>query len=218
MANADYHHGNLKEYLVRIGEAELERIETPQMLSLREIAKRAGVSHNAPYRHFQSKDSLIEEILNRSLTELAEQILSAPLFYPASLLLQMQYVGRLWALLAYRHPQKTLLMFQHHHTQHQLTESNIAQILLESSRNDATLESQIGLSREEQAIQLSLLCMATLNGIALIVANDQIRAQKQSLSTHAEPSRSRFATDELVYNLTDEAMRRMLLNNVTHDQ
>lgn len=31
----------------------------PQAFTLREVARRAGVSHNAPYRHFRDKDELL---------------------------------------------------------------------------------------------------------------------------------------------------------------
>lgn len=53
-----YHHGNLREALVAAG---LELLEsTPaDSLSLREIARQAGVSANAVYRHFADKDALL---------------------------------------------------------------------------------------------------------------------------------------------------------------
>lgn len=34
----------------------------PRAFTLREVARRAGVSHNAPYRHFVSKDELLSEV------------------------------------------------------------------------------------------------------------------------------------------------------------
>jgi AcrR family transcriptional regulator len=34
----------------------------PRAFTLREVARRAGVSHNAPYRHFASKDELLAEV------------------------------------------------------------------------------------------------------------------------------------------------------------
>jgi len=53
-----YHHGNLKAALLKaafqlVGKIGLEGF------TLREVARRAGVSHNAPYRHFKSKEDLL---------------------------------------------------------------------------------------------------------------------------------------------------------------
>ncbi|MGA2742237.1 MAG: TetR/AcrR family transcriptional regulator [Bryobacteraceae bacterium] len=56
-----YHHGNLKQALL---EAAVQLIaETgPRGFTLREAARRAGVSHNAPYRHFRDRDGLLAAV------------------------------------------------------------------------------------------------------------------------------------------------------------
>ncbi len=56
-----YHHGDLRNTLVQLGTEML--IESGEAaLSLRKLAQRAGVSHNAPYQHFTDKDALIAAI------------------------------------------------------------------------------------------------------------------------------------------------------------
>lgn len=107
---ANYHHGNLEEALISTGAEELDRVG-PTALSLRSIASKAGVSHNAPYRHFRHKEALIFAICEKAALQLAEQIEKATLLYPASTLLQSQYIGRLFAELALRHPARANLMF-----------------------------------------------------------------------------------------------------------
>jgi AcrR family transcriptional regulator len=42
-----------------------------EALSLREVARRLGVSHQAPYKHFPSRDHLIAEVLRRCFADLA---------------------------------------------------------------------------------------------------------------------------------------------------
>jgi AcrR family transcriptional regulator len=66
-----YHHGNLRDALI---EASLDLISEsgPKALTLREAARRAGVSHNAPYRHFQDKDALLAAIAAEGFERLAE--------------------------------------------------------------------------------------------------------------------------------------------------
>lgn len=74
-----YHHGNLREALL---EASLELIgdSGPKALTLREAARRAGVSHNAPYRHFEDKDELLAAIAAQGferLTAIMEKRIAA---------------------------------------------------------------------------------------------------------------------------------------------
>src|SRR4029077_10778054 len=56
-----YHHGDLRRVIVS---AALEILAETQSLefSLRELARRAGVSHNAPYKHFADKRDLLAAV------------------------------------------------------------------------------------------------------------------------------------------------------------
>lgn len=56
-----YHHGDLRRAIVK---AAVEILRETQSLefSLRELARRAGVSHNAPYKHFADKRELLAAV------------------------------------------------------------------------------------------------------------------------------------------------------------
>ena len=54
-----YHHGNLRATLLTHAE---EVLAEGGELSLRELARRAGVSHAAPRRHFADKQQLLDEL------------------------------------------------------------------------------------------------------------------------------------------------------------
>ena len=71
-----YHHGNLPAALV---EAALALLEETQdwAFSLREVARRADVSHNAPYKHFPEKRDLLAAVAARGFEALAERTLSS---------------------------------------------------------------------------------------------------------------------------------------------
>ncbi len=53
-----YHHENLRQTLLDAAVGLIGEVG-PRAFTLREVARRAGVSHNAPYRHFASKDELL---------------------------------------------------------------------------------------------------------------------------------------------------------------
>lgn len=55
--SASYHHGNLRAVLLAAAAAEVQAVG-PAKLSLRELARRAGVSHAAPAHHFTDKTGL----------------------------------------------------------------------------------------------------------------------------------------------------------------
>ena len=70
-----YHHGDLRNALIQAG-LELLAEGGVQELDLRKVARRAGVSHAAPYRHFADKQALIAAINEEGFHFLAERIRS----------------------------------------------------------------------------------------------------------------------------------------------
>lgn len=74
--NHNYHHGDLKNALIRAGIELLSR-EGVQALTLRSVAKQAGVSHAAPYAHFADKQALIAAIAAAGYATLYAQLATA---------------------------------------------------------------------------------------------------------------------------------------------
>lgn len=68
--NMPYHHGNLRQALVDAAE-ELARTGGPSEVGLRAVARAAGVSHNAAYRHFADRDELLRAVCERCMSHLA---------------------------------------------------------------------------------------------------------------------------------------------------
>jgi AcrR family transcriptional regulator len=64
-----YHHGDLENALIKAG-VEILAKEGLGGLSLRRVAKRAGVSHSAPYAHFKDRQSLIAAISTEGFKQL----------------------------------------------------------------------------------------------------------------------------------------------------
>jgi AcrR family transcriptional regulator len=68
-----YHHGDLKNALIKAG-IEILSQEGVGVLSLRRVAQRAGVSHAAPYAHFADKQALIAAISTEGYRKLYEKL------------------------------------------------------------------------------------------------------------------------------------------------
>lgn len=71
-----YHHGALREELIRLGLEALER-EGVEALSLRSLAEAAGVSKAAPYRHFKDKDHFLGALADEGFRRLHAELEAA---------------------------------------------------------------------------------------------------------------------------------------------
>jgi AcrR family transcriptional regulator len=71
-----YHHGDLRRSLI---EAALALVTEKQdwTFSLREIARRAGVTHNAPYNHFADGDDLLIAVAAAGFERLRDHLRTA---------------------------------------------------------------------------------------------------------------------------------------------
>ncbi len=70
-ARPDYHHGDLRATLVLTA---LEMLESGETFSLRAVARRAGVSTAAPYRHFPDREALESALAVHGLRELLNDL------------------------------------------------------------------------------------------------------------------------------------------------
>jgi AcrR family transcriptional regulator len=68
-----YHHGDLRRSLLN---AALRLVEErgEAALSLREVARMAGVSHQAPYRHFADRTALVAAVAEEGFRELHAEL------------------------------------------------------------------------------------------------------------------------------------------------
>jgi AcrR family transcriptional regulator len=71
-----YHHGDLKRTVIETALAMLGE-EKGWQFTLREVARRAGVSHAAPYKHFLDKSALLAELATLGFNQLRDEIADA---------------------------------------------------------------------------------------------------------------------------------------------
>jgi AcrR family transcriptional regulator len=106
---AGYHHGDLRNALLAAA-LVLLRQHGPNAVSLREVAKQAGVSHAAPYRHFEDKHALLAAIAHEGFRRLGEAMAAAERS-AADPHQQLIEAGRAYVELAVASPEITQLMF-----------------------------------------------------------------------------------------------------------
>jgi len=75
-ADRPYHHGDLRRALLAEAVAVLAE-SGPSALSLRDLARRVGVSHAAPAHHFGDKTGLLTAVAAEGFTRLAERLRTA---------------------------------------------------------------------------------------------------------------------------------------------
>jgi AcrR family transcriptional regulator len=80
-SSGPYHHGDLRAACLRAARELLEK-DGGAGLSLRAVARRAGVSPTAPYRHFDNREELVSAIAAEGYRELAGRLAEA---HPAPL-------------------------------------------------------------------------------------------------------------------------------------
>lgn len=71
-----YHHGDLRAATLRAAGELLEK-QGPEAVVLREVARLAGVSHNAPYRHFPSREALLGALAAEGFAEFGRHMAGA---------------------------------------------------------------------------------------------------------------------------------------------
>jgi AcrR family transcriptional regulator len=76
MDGRPYHHGNLRAELLAEAERTL-RDQGIDQLSLRDLARQAGVSHAAPRRHFADRQALLEALAEVGFLRLGDELLAA---------------------------------------------------------------------------------------------------------------------------------------------
>jgi AcrR family transcriptional regulator len=129
-----YHHVNLRQTLLDAAVTLIGEVG-PRAFTLREVARRAGVSHNAPYRHFASKDELLAEVAAQGFDRLTASMQKS-MARATSARERLQECGCGYVAFALRWPQHFLVMFDlpqapHGQKKHHATGQNAFAVLEE---------------------------------------------------------------------------------------
>jgi len=103
-ARASYHHGNLRQALIDTTLRLIAKVR-PEDVTVRAVAKLAGVSSGAPFRHFPDRAALMTAVAEEAMLRLQEEV-AVSLKNAADLnpLLRFRAIGEAWIRWAVRNP------------------------------------------------------------------------------------------------------------------
>jgi AcrR family transcriptional regulator len=164
-----YHHGDLRNALLEAGEQLLAETGVAA-LSLRAVAKQAGVSHAAPYRHFKGKAALMSGLAQAGFGRLRSVISMAADKIPYDPEQKLVEAGVAYVHLALRHPELMQLMFSTAPGQvvdMQLRQSSMA--TLEPLVDIMNTGIEAGIFRDRDAHELALVAWTSMHGMAMLL-------------------------------------------------
>ena len=182
-----YHHKNLRETLLR---AAIQRIAEvgPRAFTLREVARRAGVSHNAPYRHFRDRDELMAAVATQGFVELTQAMVEAAgrQGTPRD---RLKHAGLAYVSFALRRPEHFTVMFD---------------APISGARESTAFSTLISLVKDCQeagqlppgdSLQMALAAWTRVHGVAKLAICSRL------------PFRSKTATLKFAEYVIDQAIR-----------
>lgn len=173
-----YHHGDLRNALLDAARAILEE-ETATELSLRAVARRAGVSHAAPYRHFPNHEALLVELAIEGFGELRQELASAGAQTGAESD-RIAKIGAAYMRFVARRPELASLMFGP-----QLPNRDAFPAL--GTAADA-IGSEIGAALHDNALGLAV--WSAVHGLAMLVLRNVIDLGQRKSGLDVLPSRA----------------------------
>lgn len=170
-----YHHGDLRSALLEAALAVISEMG-PQGLSIREVARRAGVSHAAPYRHFADKDEMILAVVEQGFELMQQTMLEEKAAAPDDPVNQFAASGLAYVNFALQHPAYYRVMFSGdllstkghvtlQHTSHEALQEMVANI---------TQCQTLGVVKQGDAVMQALTILSTIHGFVSLVNDNRI--------------------------------------------
>lgn len=207
-----YHHGHLRQALL---DAALHLITEHGIdsLTLREVARQAGVSHAAPYHHFADKSALVEAVVVESFHGLTTALREATTS-SATPIEHVMTLGKAYIRFAVEHPAAFRLMFRpelRHASFSERPEYPANSSLIDEAALEAYQLLTDGIIACQQAgcipvgdpAPLTLTAWSTVHGLALLILDG-------SLGTMVPREQRGEEVDHLTKSVTQILMHGLL--------
>jgi AcrR family transcriptional regulator len=176
VATRPYHHGNLRSELLEQAERTVSE-RGAQALSLRELARDAGVSHAAPRRHFADRQALLDALAEDGFERLGAQLRDAVQAAGGPFDARLHAMSQAYIAFSTRHAALLELMFAGKHRE------GAADRVRESA--DRAFATTLEVIAEAQACgelgagdpgRVAIVAFATLQGLAAMANGGMIES------------------------------------------
>jgi AcrR family transcriptional regulator len=169
-----YHHRDLRNALIQAG-LEILAEDGASALDLRKVARKAGVSHTAPYRHFADKQTLVAAIIEIGFQHLTKQIKLTLQNTPINVEAQLEGLAHGYVSFAQTNPWLMREMFSGLTIERRAfpdvheTAKTVYQLFV-----DVVKEGQVqGRIREGDPGELASVIWSMLHGMAILIIENQ---------------------------------------------
>jgi AcrR family transcriptional regulator len=176
-----FHHGNLRAVLLDQAQVVL-RERGVDALSLRELAREAGVSHGAPRNHFIDRAALLDALAERGYMRLADEIREAASQFPDDFAHALHAAGSAYVRFAARESALLDLMFAAKVGDPSEAVRSAAECLFNTMTDIMSAGVEAGGYDARDVGRLTLVLSATVQGISALVSSRRITtAQSEAL-------------------------------------
>lgn len=176
-----YHHPDLRQTLI---DAAINLINEKGIsdLSLRQLARQVGVSHNAPYRHFETKQALLMAVAEEGFAALRDTLLKAKTASRENPSEQLSAIGIAYVKFALTHPAHYQVMFGDYRN-HCCESASLAEV---SKQAFGVLVNIIqegqdqGIFREGDTINLARVAWSLVHGQAMLKLDDRLQIESET--------------------------------------
>ena len=170
-----YHHGDLRQNILEEALSWIEK-ESIFSLSLRGIARRIGVSHNAPYRHFPDKESLLVAIAETGFKRLHQTLEYASQNSPNDDKKRVENIGIAYIEYAVKNQAYYRVMFgdlkleDRKYPALEQTSQKAFNVLFYAIK--AGKKNQVFIA--EDSLKLAHICWSLVHGVSMLVIDGQL--------------------------------------------
>ena len=202
MKKNDYHHGNLKEEFIKIA-FEFIHKEDVDKLTLKVLSDATGTSRSAIYRHFKSKDALMEELIRQGFEEF-DRVTSPVLLDRQKPLIDRFYqTSKIYIAWATENSNLYRLLFgkKYAHIREEILSIKDENCDAFSSLRYAVEEGQKeGILKKEDSLKQSVIIWASLHGLSSLIIDGFIDIEEMQ--------------EELVDNMFKSLLAGVIANKV----